>query len=124
MKHRLLTPGPTPVPEDTLLELARPLFYHRSAEFRALLCEVTEDLQHVFCTKNVVATLAASGTGGMEAAIASTLPAGSKAICLVAGRWGERWRNLCKAFGVEVVSVTAPYGQVVRPGQLAEALSH
>jgi aspartate aminotransferase-like enzyme len=122
MKGRLLTPGPTPVPEETLLELARPVFYHRSAEFRRLLAEVTEDLQYVFQTTNPVFTLTASGTGGMEAALASTLPPGSKAICLIAGRWGERWRNIARALGIEVVAVTVPPGQAVPPALLAEAL--
>src|SRR5271170_5433675 len=69
-KFRLLTPGPSPVPEDTLLELAKPVFFHRSAQFRELFAEVTEDLRYVFRTKNPVLTLTASGTGGMEAAIA------------------------------------------------------
>src|SRR6516162_9101649 len=118
----MLTPGPTPVPEDTLLELAKPVFYHRSAQLRELLAEVLEDLQYVFCTKNTVVPLTASGTGGMEAAVANCLPPGSKAICLIAGKWGERWRTLCKAFGVEPVSVTVPYGQPVAPEQLEQAL--
>src|SRR3984957_1958876 len=100
MKPRMLTPGPTPVPEETLLDLARPVFYHRSPQFRQIMAEVQEDLQYVFCTKNPVLLLAASGTGGMEAAVANCLPPGSKAICCIAGRWGERWRHLCKAFGV------------------------
>ncbi len=123
MKFRLLTPGPTPVPEDTLLEMARPVPYHRTPEFRALLKEVLEDLQYVFQTKNPVVPLTASGTGGLEAAVANVLPPGSKAICLIAGRFGERWRSLCKAFGVEAVSVTVPYGQSVQPEQLARALA-
>src|SRR5262249_54284585 len=123
VKQRLFTPGPTPVPEETLTELAKPVFYHRGAAFRQLLAEVTEDLQYVFCTNNPVLPLTASGTGGMEAALVSTLPPGSKAICLIAGRWGERWRNLCKALGIQVVSVTVPYGQPVAPEQLAEALA-
>jgi aspartate aminotransferase-like enzyme len=123
MKFRLLTPGPTPVPEDTLLELARPVFYHRSPEFRNLLAEVLQDLQHVFCTKNTVITLTASGTGGMEAAVANTLAPGQKAILLICGRWGERWRGLCKAFGVEMVPVEVPYGEAVRPEQLEQALA-
>jgi aspartate aminotransferase-like enzyme len=122
MKQRMLTPGPTPVPEDTLLEMAKPVFYHRSAQFRQLLADVLDDLRYVFCTRNTVVPLTASGTGGMEAAVANCLPPGSKAICLSAGRWGERWRNLCKAFGVEAVNVTAPYGQAVQPAQLAQAL--
>ena len=108
MKQRLLTPGPTPVPEETLLELAKPVFYHRTPEFRQILAEVLEDLQYVFQTRNPVLPLTSSGTGGMEAAIANCLPPGSKAICLIAGRLGERWRNICKAFGVEAVSVDGP----------------
>lgn len=122
MKPRLMTPGPTPVPEETLLELAKPVTYHRSAEFRALLAEVTEDLQYVFQTKNPVYTLTSSGTGGMEAAVVNLLAPGQKAILLTAGRWGERWRNLCKAYGVEAVVVSVPYGDSVSPGQLADAL--
>ncbi len=123
MKPRLLTPGPTPVPEETLLELARPVFFHRSAEFRAILAEVVEDLKYVFQTKNTVVVLTASGTGGMEAAVANCCPPGSKAIGLVSGRWGERWKNICKAFGVEFINVAVPYGQSVAPGLLEKALA-
>src|SRR5260370_1283397 len=123
MKQRLLTPGPTPVPEETLLELAKPVIYHRTPEFRAILAEALEDLQYVFQTKNAVLPLTSSGTGALEAAVANCLPAGSKAICLIAGRFGERWRSLCKAFGVEAVNVTVPYGRAVQPEQLARALA-
>jgi serine---pyruvate transaminase len=123
MKHRMLTPGPTPVPEETLLEMAKPVFYHRSAQARQLLLEVQEDLQYIFQTKNPVLTLTCSGTGGMEAAIANCAPPGAKVICLIAGRWGERWKHLCKAFGVEAINVASPYGEPVRPEQLAEALA-
>lgn len=123
MKQRLLTPGPTPVPEETLLELARPVFFHRTPEFRQILGEVVDDLKYVFRTKHPIIPLTSSGTGGLEAAVANCLPRGSKAICLIAGRFGERWRNLCKAFGVEVVGVTVPYGQAVQPEQLARALA-
>jgi aspartate aminotransferase-like enzyme len=123
MKYRLLTPGPTPVPDETLLELARPVFYHRSPEFKQLFAEVQEDLQYVFCTRHPVVTLAASGTGGMEAALVGVVPAAGKVICLIAGRWGERWRNLCKAFGFEAVCVTVSYGKAIDPSQLASALA-
>jgi aspartate aminotransferase-like enzyme len=122
MKPRLLTPGPTPVPEETLLELAKPVLYHRSAQFRQALGEVLEDLKYVYCTKNTVLALTASGTGGMEAAIGNVVPPGGKAVCLISGRWGERWRNICKAFGIEPVNVTVPYGESVQPDQLAAAL--
>ena len=90
MKQRLLTPGPTAVPEETLLELARPVTYHRTAQFRQVLAEVLDDLKYVYRTQNLIVPLTASGTGGMEAAVANCLPPGSKAICLIAGKWGER----------------------------------
>ncbi len=122
-KARLLTPGPTPVPEDTLLEMAKPVIYHRTPEFRAMLGEVLEDLKYVFQTKNPVIPLTASGTGGLEAAVVNSCPPGSKAICLIAGRFGERWRSICKAFGVEPICVTVPWGQAVQPEQLARALA-
>ncbi len=122
MKKRLLTAGPTPVPEETLLELAQPVVYHRTAEFRQLLAEVLEDLKYVYQTKNLVVPLTSSGTGGLEAALVNAVAPGKKVICLIAGRFGERWRSLCKAFGIEAVSVTVPYGQAVQPEQLAQAL--
>src|ERR1700747_3086959 len=87
MKQRLLTPGPTPVPEETLLELAKPVPFHRTAEFRQLLGEVLQDLQYVYRTRHPIVPLTSSGTGGLEAAIANCLPPGSKAICLIAGRF-------------------------------------
>lgn len=123
IKPRLLCPGPTPVPEETLLELARPLTYHRTPEFRQTLAEVLEDLHYVFRTKSTIVPLTSSGTGGLEAAIVNALPPGSKAICLIAGRFGERWRSLCKAFGVEAVAVTVPFGQPVAPEALQQALA-
>jgi aspartate aminotransferase-like enzyme len=123
MKYRLLAPGPTPVPEETLLELARPVPYHRTPEFRKLLGEVLADLQKVYCTKNPVVPLTCSGTGSLEAALVNAVPQGRKAICLIAGKFGERWRSICTAYGIETVSVNVPYGQSVQPAQVEKALA-
>jgi aspartate aminotransferase-like enzyme len=123
MKPRLLTPGPTPVPEETLLELAKPMIFHRTPEFRAMLAEVLSDLQKIYCTKNLVIPLTSSGTGALEAALANSVPAGAKVICLIAGRFGERWKNIAKAFNIEAVHITVPYGQAVQPAQLERALA-
>jgi aspartate aminotransferase-like enzyme len=123
MKFRLLTPGPTPVPEETLLDLARPMVFHRTAEFRQLLGEVLADLQQVYCTKNQVIPLTSSGTGALEAALVNSVPQGKKAICLVAGKFGERWKNIAKAYGIESVVITVPYGQAVQPEQVEKALA-
>jgi aspartate aminotransferase-like enzyme len=123
LKPRLFTPGPTPVPEETLLELARPVTYHRTPEQRQVLAEVMNDLKYVYQTKNDVIVLTSSGTGGMEAAVSNVLSPGKKAILLTAGRWGERWRGIMKGFGINVVSVEAPYGQAIPPGRLEDALA-
>lgn len=123
LKQRLLTPGPTPVPEETLLELAKPMTFHRTPEFRQMLGEVLADLQTVFCTKNQVLPLTSSGTGALEAALANSVPAGKKAIVLVAGKFGERWKNIAKAFGIEAIVLSVPYGQSVQPESLQQALA-
>lgn len=123
MKPRLFTPGPTPVPEETLLELARPVTYHRSPEAKAILAEVTEDLKYVFQTAQPVFTLTCSGTGGMEAAVANTVAAGEKVILCTGGRWGERWRGILKAFGASIAAVEVPYGKAVTPAMLEAALA-
>lgn len=123
MKLRLFTPGPTPVPEETLLELAKPVTYHRAAEAKAILAEVSEDLKYVFQTAQPVYTLTCSGTGGMEAAVSNTLAIGEKAILCTAGRWGERWRGILKAFAANVVAVEVPYGKAVTPELLQTALA-
>src|SRR3982750_1710540 len=98
MKFRLLTPGPTPVPEETLLELAKPMIYHRTAEFRQILSDVLSQLKTVYATANTVIPLTSSGSGALEAALVNAVPAGKKAIVLIAGKFGERWRNIAKAF--------------------------
>lgn len=123
MKPRLFTPGPTPVPEETLLELARPVTYHRAAEAKAILAEVSEDLKYVFQTAQPVYTLTCSGTGAMEAAVSNALAAGEKVILCTAGRWGERWRGILKAFAANIVAVEVPYGQAVTPEMLEQALA-
>ena len=124
MKPRLFTPGPTPVPEETLLELARPVTYHRAAEAKAILAEVTEDLKYVFqtCQPGVHAHLfrhRRDGSGGGQHA----WRAGEKAILCTAGRWGERWRGILKAFAANIVAVEVPYGKAVTPEMLAAALA-
>lgn len=119
----MLTPGPAPVPEETLLELARPVNYHRSPEARQVLAEVLEGLRHIYQTKNPIAPLTCSGTGSLEAALVNAAPAGSKAIICIAGKFGERWRNIAQAFGIEAISITVPYGKAVRPEQVEKALA-
>jgi aspartate aminotransferase-like enzyme len=111
------------VPEDVLLELARPVIHHRSAEAKQVIVEVTEGLKEVFQTRNDVLILTASGTGAMEAAAVNTVPPGGKALVLNAGHFAARWGNICKGYGINAVMLDTPWGQPVDPEQVARALS-
>lgn len=123
MKYRLVTPGPAMVPAETLLELAKPVRHHRTAENKALIAEAMDLLKKVMMTSNDVVILTSSGTGAMETAVANFIQPGDTAIAIVAGKWGERWAELCKSFGANLVTLTAEYGKVVTPDQLAAALN-
>jgi aspartate aminotransferase-like enzyme len=117
-----MTPGPAPVPEDVLLELARPVIHHRSAEAKQVIVDVVRDLKEVFQTQNDVLILTSSGTGAMEAAAVNTVPPGGKALVLNAGHFAARWGNICKAYGINAVSLETEWGQPVDPEQVANAL--
>jgi len=121
-KPRLMTPGPAMVPEEVLLELARPVIHHRSAEAKQVIEEVAAGLKEVFQTKNDVMILTSSGTGAMEAAAVNTVPPGGKALVLNAGHFAARWGNICKAYGINAVMLDTEWGQPVDPDQVAEAL--
>jgi aspartate aminotransferase-like enzyme len=121
-KPRLMTPGPAPVPEDVLLELARPVIHHRTAEAKQAIQDVVEGLKEVFRTQNDVLILTSSGTGAMEAAAVNTVPKGGKALVLNAGHFANRWVNICKAYGINAVSLDFEWGQAVDPARVANAL--
>ena len=120
-KKWLFTPGPTPIPPEALLAMAQPIDYHRSEETVALIKDVLEKLKHVFQTENDVLFLTASGTGGMEGAVANLLSHRDKVIVIRSGKFGERWADICNAFGVEVIPIDVPYGNAVEP-RAVEAL--
>ncbi len=121
-KPRLMTPGPAMVPEEVLLELARPVIHHRSDEAKQVITEVVAGLKEVFQTQNDVLILTASGTGAMEAAVVNAVPSGGKALVLNAGHFAARWMQICKAFGINGVSLDFEWGQPVDPDRVAEAL--
>jgi serine---pyruvate transaminase len=113
MKYRLFTPGPTSVPEATLLELAKPVHHHRTGEFRTMFNEVQKQLQYVYQTKSTVYTITGSGTAAAEAGIVNTLPPGSKALCISNGKFAERWCQVCGTFGIEHKDLKLEYGKAV-----------
>ena len=123
LKRYLLAPGPTQVPPEVLLALARPMIHHRAPEFAALFAEIREDLKWLFQTQTEVLTLVSSGTGAMEAAVSNFLSPGDKALYVNAGKFGERWGKLCKTFGVQATEIKVEWGQAVDPQAIAKALN-
>lgn len=121
-KLMLMIPGPTPVPEQVLLAMAKHPMGHRSGEFSALMGEVTENLKWLHQTQNDVLVLAASGTGAMEAGIINFLSAGDKVLVGNNGKFGERWGDLARAYGLDTQEIKAEWGKPLNPDDFKAAL--
>src|SRR5437660_3389948 len=122
LKNRLFTPGPTQLLPSAQLAMAAATMHHRTAEFRKLYAKVLADLKTFVGTKNDVVMFTASGTGAMEAAVSNLTSPGEKVMVVSAGKFGERWEALAKAYALQYDTVRAPYGQTVTPQQVREAL--
>jgi aspartate aminotransferase-like enzyme len=122
-KQRLLTPGPTPLYPKALHAMMGSDIHHRTEDFRKLYQAVLADLKEVFGTTNDVLSLVASGTGAMESAISNFFSRGDKVIVCSAGKFGERWAEIAKAYGLDAVVLTAEYGDVVTTQRVADALA-
>ena len=121
-RTRLFTPGPTPVPEEVMLAMARPIIHHRTEEFQETLRFVNESLAYLFVTEQPVMTLTASGTGAMEAAIANTMARGDEIITVNGGKFGERWGKIGRAYGLNVHEIMIEWGRAVTVEQIEESL--
>jgi aspartate aminotransferase-like enzyme len=121
-KYQLMAPGPTPVPSEVLLAMAQPILHHRTPQYDALFVEVRAALKRLFQTSAEVVPLACSGTGAMEAAVVNTLSAGDRVVVIRAGKFGDRWLDLARAYGLDVIDLSAPFGHTVDAARLAETL--
>jgi aspartate aminotransferase-like enzyme len=121
-RTRLLTPGPTAVPEAVLLEMAQPIIHHRTKAFKAIFREVSDRLKWLYRTEHPILTIAGSGTTSYEAAQVSLLPPGGKALTIAGGKFGERWQDIYDAYasshGFEQIRINVPWGEAVQPGQI------
>ena len=122
-KNRLFTPGPTPILPAAQTAMASFAMHHRTADFRALYMRVLADLKDFIGTKNDVLVLASSGTGIMEGAVSNLTSPGDKVLVLSAGKFGERWRDLAKAFECVVEVVGAPYGETFAIDEVRKKLT-
>ena len=121
-KTRLYTPGPTPLLPAAQFAMAAADMHHRTPEFRALFQKVLDQLKVFVGTRNDVLLLSSSGTGAMEASVSNLTSPGDRVLVLTAGKFGERWTGLAKAFGCEPDMVSAPYGQSFDLAQVCAAL--
>jgi len=122
-KQRLLTPGPTPLYPPALHAMMAADMHHRTEDFRKVYRSTLADLKEVMGTAHDVLMFAASGTGAMDASVSNLFSRGDKVIVCVAGKFGERWAEIAKAYGLEATVLTAPYGQVIAPAQVEAALA-
>jgi aspartate aminotransferase-like enzyme len=121
-KTRLFTPGPTPLLPAAQFAMAAADIHHRTPEFRALFLKVLAQLKVFVGTQNDVLLLSCSGTGAMEASVSNLTSPGDRVLVLTAGKFGERWVDLTKAFGCQADVVKAPYGQTFKLEEVRKAL--
>ena len=122
-KTYLLTPGPTPMPENVAATFARPIIHHRTPEFEKLFQETRDQLKRLFQTKQEVLILTATGTGAMDAAVSNLFSAGDSVITLNAGKFGERWTKVAKAYGLNVHEIKVTSGETIEAAQVEAALA-
>src|ERR1700730_2644250 len=123
LKNRLFTPGPTPILPAAQTAMASFAMHHRTADFRALYTRVLADMKDFIGTRNDVLILASSGTGAMEGSVSNLTSPGDKVLVLTAGKFGERWRDLAKAFGCVVDVLSAPYGETLSLDDIRQKLT-
>jgi aspartate aminotransferase-like enzyme len=121
-KQRLLTPGPTPLPEEVRLAMARDMIHHRKADFLPVMRDVRTGLKYLFQTSQEVMPLSASGTGAMAAAVTNLFAPGEKVLCVDGGKFGERWGEICGMHGQKAVRLPVEWGRAVTPEAVAQAL--
>src|SRR5689334_12741040 len=121
-KQRLLTPGPTPLLPSALHAMMGSDIHHRTEDFRKLYKQVLSDLKDVLNTQNDVLVLVASGSGGLEAATQNFFSPGDEVLVCSAGKFGERWVEIMKAWGMKATVLSEPYGSAVKPEAVERAL--
>jgi len=113
-KQRLLTPGPTPLPEDVRLAMAQDMIHHRKPEFKKIMANVQAGLQHLFGTTQPVLSLTSSGTGAMTAAVTNMFKPGDTVLVIEGGKFGERWSDIAEKHGLEMIILPVAWGSAAK----------
>src|ERR1700681_4369464 len=114
-KQRLLTPGPTPLYPPALHAMMASDIHHRTADFQNVYKSALADLKEVYGTSGDVLCFAASGTGAMDASVSNLFSRGDKVVVCSAGKFGERWVEIAKAYGLDAVGLHSEFGNILRP---------
>jgi len=122
LKRYLLAPGPTPVPSDVLLAMAAPIIHHRSPDFIPVIDSAKKGLQWLYQTKNDVLIICSTGTGGMVGTVNNFFNRDDKVLVINGGKFGERWTNICRAYGLNVEEIVVEWGYAVKPEVVEEKL--
>ena len=119
---QLRVPGPTPCPPEVLEAMAWPMINHRGPEYKKMLFEVTDKLKEVFQTKNDLYLLTGSGTGGLEAGVVNVLSPGDKVLSVSIGVFGDRWTNIARTFGADIIPLNIEWGKAAEPEAVKDAI--
>ncbi|HSE86181.1 MAG TPA: alanine--glyoxylate aminotransferase family protein [Candidatus Binatia bacterium] len=122
IKQYLLSPGPTPIPNEVALAMSETMIHHRTPQFNKVFEEARQGLKALFGTKGDVLMLASSGTGAMEAAVSNLFSPGDKVLVINGGKFGERWLNIANAFGLDPIEVKVEWGQAVKVDAIEKQL--
>ena len=122
IKQFLLSPGPTPIPNEVALAMSETMIHHRTPQFNKVFEEARRGLKKLFATKNDVIMFASSGTGAMEAAVANLFSPGDKVLVVNGGKFGERWLNIANAFGLNPIDLKVEWGRAVRVADVEKQL--
>lgn len=123
IKHYLLSPGPTPIPNEVALAMSETMIHHRTPQFTQVFEEAREGLKKLFATRHDVLVLASSGTGAMEASVVNLFSPGDKVLVINGGKFGERWLNISTAYGLIPVEMKVEWGQAVKVAEVEKQLS-
>jgi aspartate aminotransferase-like enzyme len=122
IKHYLLSPGPTPVPNEVVLAMSETMIHHRTPEFNQVFNEARRGLKKLFGTQSDVLMLASSGTGAMEASVANLFSPGDKVLVINGGKFGERWLNISNAYGLNPIDLKVGWGEAVKVADVEQQL--
>lgn len=122
IKQYLLSPGPTPIPNEVALAMSATMVHHRTPQFNQVFDEAREGLKKIFGTKNDVLMLASSGTGAMEASVTNLFSPGDKVLVVNGGKFGERWLNIANAYGLNPVDLKVEWGRAVKVADVEKQL--